>query len=500
VVKASLDFSLVYGITMKSIKIKFFLLFTITFILLIVLFISINNSFLKQYYTYSIKQDFFEYYEKIDQDQDENRLIQDLFILSRKEAINSMVIDRDNNVVFDSLQRTPIKGNTPLNFETLNTVPAYIGQIISDNQEILEGQYYYDTVAADNEWEDVIYINTYGDDYYIVMYKAIDNLNANAEVANQFFIMVSIGLVIIGSVIMFLFARKVTEPIVELKEITEEIAQQDFSHKFEVKTHDEIGQLGANINKMSSELDKAMTSLKEDIKRKEAIDSMRKRFISNVSHELKTPIGIIKGYVEGIKYDVYESEKEKAIYYDVIINETDKMNAMLGQLLSLSTMDSATDTMNLKVFNMAVLIDEVVTKFNRAFEDKGITLHKDAKDDAFIEADYLKIEQVITNYVTNAINHVEGHKEIKISLRRCNKKVVVAVYNSGANIPLQEADNIWESFYKVDKARTREYGGTGLGLSIVRTIMEKHKGKYGFTNRDEGVEFWFELEEYLPED
>jgi signal transduction histidine kinase len=267
-----------------------------------------------------------------------------------------------------------------------------------------------------------------------------------------------------------------------------------------VKTEDEIGILGESINAISEELNKAMNELmgvndklKKDIEVKKQIDEMRKNFISSVSHELKSPIGIIRGYVEGLKYNIANNEEKRDRYIEILIDEGEKMDKIVKQLLNLSNLESETFVLEKTVFDVSLLIDELIEKYEPILKEKDLKIKVIHDEGCIIEADILRLEQVLNNYLTNAINHVDGNNYIEIWTQSINNKVRVSVFNSGKNIPEEELENIWESFYKVDKARSREYGGTGLGLSIVKSIMQHHKAEYGVINMENGVKFWLEF-------
>jgi signal transduction histidine kinase len=231
-----------------------------------------------------------------------------------------------------------------------------------------------------------------------------------------------------------------------------------------------------------------------DIERKTEIDEIRKEFLSNVSHELKTPIALIQGYAEGLKENINEDEESRDFYCEVIMDEANKMNNMVKKLLSLNELEFGNNQVNLEYFDIVALIKSVLGSTDILFKQKEVTLHFEQDESVYVWADELLIEQVVTNYISNALNHVSGQKIIEIKLIPRGDTVRVAVFNTGNNIPEDELDKIWIKFYKVDKARTREYGGSGIGLSIVKAIMNSHNKDCGVINRNVGVEFWFELD------
>ena len=221
---------------------------------------------------------------------------------------------------------------------------------------------------------------------------------------------------------------------------------------------------------------------------------MRKEFIANVSHELKTPIALIQGYAEGLQEGMGEEKESRDYYCDVIVDEANKMNQMVKQLLTLSSLESGNDKPVMDRFNLTELIKGVVNASKILIEQNQIQVEFDDQTPVYVWADEFKIEQVVTNYLSNAIHHIGGEKKIIIRMIPENGLVRVSVFNTGTPIPEEAIPNLWTKFYKVDKARTRAYGGTGIGLSIVKAIMDAHNQQYGVKNWENGVEFWFTLD------
>ena len=221
---------------------------------------------------------------------------------------------------------------------------------------------------------------------------------------------------------------------------------------------------------------------------------MRQEFLANVSHELKTPIALIQGYAEGLQDCINDDAESREFYCEVIIDEAAKMNNMVKKLLSLNQLEFGNDVVNIQRFDLTELINGVIQSATLLAEQKGAQISFEQKQPLYVWGDEFKLEEVVTNYISNAINHVDGEKQIEVTVLHQNDKVRVSVFNTGELIPEDSLDKIWIKFYKVDKARTREYGGSGIGLSIVKAIMDSHHQKYGVYNRKEGVVFWFELD------
>jgi signal transduction histidine kinase len=222
---------------------------------------------------------------------------------------------------------------------------------------------------------------------------------------------------------------------------------------------------------------------------------MRTEFIGNVSHELKTPIALIQGYAEGLKEGISEDPESRAFYCDVIMDEADKMNQLVKNLLTLNQLEYG-EEFTYERFDIIELIQGILQSNEIMIQQKDAEVKLHAESSVFVWGDALKVEQVIRNYLSNALNHVDKERVIDIRVEKDDgkEKVRVTVFNTGEQIPEEDLNQIWGKFYKVDKARTREYGGHGIGLSIVKAIMESFHQDFGVVNYENGVAFWFELD------
>ena len=252
---------------------------------------------------------------------------------------------------------------------------------------------------------------------------------------------------------------------------------------------------------MSERLEQTISNLKEanyklqkDIEQKEKRENMRSEFLGNVSHELKTPIALIQGYAEGLKEGVNDDPESREFYCEVIMDEAGKMNRMVKNLLALNQLEFGQDDVQFERFDITSLISGVLQSLDILIEQKEAQVIFRHKNPVYVWADEFKVEQVVRNYVNNALNHVDGEKVIEIKITKENDMAKITVFNTGTPIPEEDLPHIWEKFYKVDKARTREYVGNGIGLSIVKAIMDSFGKGYGAINHTNGVEFWFELD------
>lgn len=323
---------------------------------------------------------------------------------------------------------------------------------------------------------------------------------------NRILVITVIVIIAIGTIASLIVTTKFTKPIKELEEIAENMSKLKFSKKYREKnTGDEIDNLGKSINKVSKEFESTIKKLKKnnlelerDIEKKSKIDEMRKRFISDVSHELKTPISLIQGYAEGLVENVNTDEESKNFYAEVILDEANKMDKLVKSLLELMKLEYYDIKFNETNFDIVELIREVVKNSRMRIEEENVSVEINEQESVYVLADDFYIEQVLTNYFTNAIKNVtevDGRKEIKINIQKAEEqgKIRISIFNTGKHIDEENIERIWNRFYKIDESRDRSKGGSGIGLSLVKAIMNKCNNKYGVKNVENGVEFYFEL-------
>lgn len=344
------------------------------------------------------------------------------------------------------------------------------------------------------------------DGTWCVMRSPLEAISESAALSRQFLIYSGIVVILFGGVLAFLIARSFTKPISQLVEVTDSLARLDFSKKFTGKTGDEIELLGDSINHVSTELERNLSELKtvnaqlqRDNEIKTRQDQLRRDFIANASHELKTPIALIRAYAEGVSEDVSEDPESRRYYCEIIQDEADKMNQLIKKMTSLMQLESGEEELNISRFELTGLVNGILRRYSILLDQKRIAFSFRYDRELYCWGDEYFIENVINNYISNAANHASAKGEIVVSAGVVDgperPRVRVTVFNTGEHISEEDLSRIWESFYKVDKARTREYGGTGLGLSVVSAIMRAHNMPCGVQNDPGGVSFWFELEQ-----
>ena len=461
----------------------------------------INNTFLEKYYLNDKQKTMQESYQFINNVSNEGSFDSENFDiefqnLCAKNNIDIIIIDAEAKTLKTSSNNYEILSRQLLDylFEEKN-LPA--------NLLLEKGEQYEMRMLLDERTKQE-YIDMWGvlDNGNLFLFRSpLESIRESVAIANRFLAYIGIGAALFASVLIMVISRKITEPIKEMTRISERMIELDFDAKYTGKSKTEIALLGQNINKLSetlettiSELKSANNELKRDIEKKNEMEQMRTEFLSNVSHELKTPIALIQGYAEGLQECVNNDEESRNFYCEVIADEASKMNQMVQKLLTLNQLEFGNNKVSLERFDVTALIDNYLQSSMILCEQKEIQLRMEKYPPIHVWADEYGVEEVFNNYFSNAVNHVDGERIIEVKIQNLQDKVRVSVFNTGKPIPEESVPHLWEKFYKVDKARTREYGGNGVGLSIVKAIMDSMNQSYGVLNYDNGVEFWFELD------
>ena len=381
------------------------------------------------------------------------------------------------------------------------------GTSLVENRTIISSNDNYTLQKVYDERLGDYYLEIWGtldNGYSIILRTPIQGIKDNVNISTTLIKYVGGAILAVGIIAAFAVSTYITRPIKQLSNIAEKMSEMDFNARYEGSDKGEIGLLGKSMNNMSekleqniAELKKANLELKKDIDKKEKLEIMRTDFLSNVSHELKTPIALIQGYAEGLKEGITDDPESMEFYCDVIMDEANKMNTMVKRLLTLNQIEFGNDEPEMERFDINELIASVADANAIRAGQKNMSIVFDNRNEHnFVWADEYKTEEVLTNYISNALNHCDGKRAIEVRTEKSENggTITVTVYNSGKNIADEDLERIWEKFYKTDKARTREYGGNGIGLSIVKAIMDSMGQEYGVRNVSDGVEFWFNLD------
>lgn len=467
----------------------------------ILVFILVSNSFISKTYLYNSKiRTIKKLYERVETGISEGKFEdsdfkEKLSQMCSTNAIGMIIVDIDSQSLF-------FYGSKEEEMKIALWDKVFLKEK-SQYNEVIEATEEYQIAQGFDDRTNQEYIEMWGvlsNDNLFLVRVAASNIQTTIEIMNKMLYIVAAITLLLGLVIITVLTRVVSKPILQLADISERMSHLDFDVKYEGKHDNEIGMLGENINIMSralentiSELKTANNELKRDIERKEQLEEQRREFVSNVSHELKTPLAIIQGYAEGIMDGVSDDEESRNYYCSVIVDEATRMNELVRKLLEIQELESGTDTITMERFDIVSVINSRI-KATEVLVKKDIRVEFDGNKPIYVWGDVFKIEEVFTNLLSNAINYCSGDKLIKISIEEREGVSHIEVFNTGEQIPKEHIEHVFEKFYKIDKARSREYGGSGIGLSIVKAIMDSMNQKVGVYNREDGVVFWFELD------
>ena len=487
---------------LKSVKVKLFLMLSLIILLIILFLILVNNFVFGEFYLYSKTQSLKNVYEIINDYYNSGANI-DIDSELEKIAIKNnfdILIRNDQNINVFTSNKDFFSTLGQMN-EMTNSMSS--GQIIEQDEK-----YNIKKMKDIKTGISYVLLSSQLDNGYLLYIRIpLTSIEESVKISNNFLYLMAGFTILISAVIVSFVTRKFADPILELNNIAKKMANLDFSHKYRITdADDEINNLGKSINVMSDKLERTIKQLRrtnieleKDIEEKSKIDEMRKSFISDVSHELKTPIALIQGYSEGLLENVNTDEESRKFYAEVILDESNKMDKLVKQLLELMTIEYGKREFNDNKFNVVELEKQVIIKSQVMLQEKEAKMELVSPEEINVIADDFYIEQVISNYVTNALKHVKevnGENYIKIynEVNIEKNKVRIKVFNTGDKIKEEDMARIWNRFFKADESRNRDDGGTGIGLSFVKAIMNNYKNEYGVMNKENGVEFYFDLD------
>ncbi|HDR4905213.1 TPA: HAMP domain-containing protein [Bacillus cereus] len=333
---------------------------------------------------------------------------------------------------------------------------------------------------------------------YAFAIASLQPVNEAMLVLKDYYVYALIIVFLVIILLSFYYSKIIVKPLIKINRVTKKMANFDFSEKLPVTADDEIGGLSGSINTLSvnlkdriDRLNVANTKLQQDIERERQLEKTRKEFISGVSHELKTPLSVIRSFAEGIKDGV---SKDTSYYTDVILEETENMNRLIVEMLELAKLESGTYKLDMTTFSIGELTQQVYTKLLFSMEEKHLQVNIDADPSILVKANRSRIEQVVVNLLSNAIRYTPDGEKIQVSIIEAEDTVKVEIENTGNPIPEESLEKIWDRFYRLDASRSRHTGGTGLGLSIVKNILDLHHAEYGVYNTTNSVVFYFNLQ------
>lgn len=310
-----------------------------------------------------------------------------------------------------------------------------------------------------------------------------------ADILKSQLIYISMILIIVAFLIALVISNQLSRPIVEIQKAAKKIAKGDWDISISNKSNDEIGQLTVAILEMAEELRKT--------------DNLRKELIGNISHELRTPLSLIKGYAETIRDLTGNIPEKREKQLDIIIRESDRLARLISDILNLSQLETGAIKAVLKPIDLKDVLIDMQNRFENMAIQQNITLDIRPFKSIKVLADVAQIEQVMVNLLSNAFQHCDENKSIRVTTEETLDQVTVAVIDEGSGIPKEHLSSIWDRYYKISKSTesnnsNNKSQGTGLGLAIVKNILENHQSNYGIESEEgQGTKIWFTLKKNL---
>lgn len=394
------------------------------------------------------------------------------------------------------------------NIEDMKSLTHFCSELLSNTELIKE-------VLSTDKIQSTIFTNKYStykkigiissmslkseNDSILISVSSVQPIKEASSVIRSFYIYLFIGFLILAIFLSRIYSKLISKPLINLNNVAKRMSTLDFEAKCEVNSDDEIGNLASTLNFLSSNLEHSLQTLQEknnqlerDIEKERNLENMRKDFVSSVSHDLKTPLGIIIGYAEGLK-DGIVSGKDAEVYLETIIDEATKMNLLLTNMLDLSKLESDTINLNLESFNIVRLLQGMVKRFSLELQNKGLKIIFNLPEYAYVEGDIITLERVVQNLLSNAIKYTPRGNEIIISVVESEKTYLISFENKGITIPTKELDNVFVKFYRLDKSGDRTKNSYGLGLATVKRILTLHNSDFSLNNGKNSVIFSFTL-------
>ena len=494
--------SLNFKAKLKSLKSKLwfniFLQVAAIFIVFVTVLMLCNSAMLSQFFELRQKNALISQIKRLDE-----------IVISDTQAVSETLTDISENYNFD-VEIYDSRGNIKYTTQGAQMMDFFIdgrhdfGMIHEDlivikSQALSDGTVYEEAVRRFDNSEFLLCRKQIGADLFAEVKIQKQLILSSAQTANEFITVIAVVCLLLSLVWVVVFARRFSKPLTQMNEITRDMANLKFDRTIAVDRTDEIGQLAQSVNEMSASLSRTLDDLKstnaklrDEIELERELDKMRKTFVANVSHELKTPIAIISGYAEGLKLNVNAKNRDE--YCDTIIDESGRMNSLVLSILELSKYESGQVPANKTAFDIGGMTDMLL---NRIFANSDIKAENKIPPETAVFADEMQIEQALRAYLENAKSHVNEGGEVTVFSEEIDGKIRVCVHNTGSHIERDKMPYIWQSFYRGDDSHKRDKTRFGLGLSIVNAVMNIHNNRCGVYNTDSGVTFWFEVDKEI---
>lgn len=467
-----------------SIKKKMFVFFGALMIGFILVLVIVDLFFASNFFIYESKNQMSDICRSIKNEfpqfekSDFNSFYEYLESINERRNVKVLVINESGDILFRQNDVTSFGSRR--NRLTKRYSDFFQSNIykLDNNEEVYEV-----FKGRDDALRTVALMTKLDENYYLFLSRSLSSIQDNVSISNKLIIIIGLAMFVIGTVLVFIMAKRMSSSVIQINSVARSIANLDFTQRVQVKEKGEIGELANSINIISDKLNESISSLKDNV-------VSREQLIRDMSHELKTPIAAVKGYAEGLKFGIASDRQKAEKYCDVIVSQCDEMNNLVKSMLNLSKMDNMKGNVEKDTFLISDFNNLIKESFEIKLLEKKINFVTDEYVDKSICANFLLLQQAISNYVDNAIRYTHEGGTVELNYLWEDNEIRITVFNTGETIDESELEHLWDAFYKVDKSRTQN--GTvnyGVGLAIVKKIADIHKGKVWVENRDNGVLF-----------
>lgn len=444
---------------------------------LILLGVLFNTLFLETFYVYQNKSLLVDVARQAE-DMYQKGLSTDgveLAALDRSESVSIFFLNEKLEIIYRSSNQNHLTDP--------KKIPREIETQISQGVEL---PFFGTTEKGDSEAPNIVYAKAVGDKSVMVLVKSIKGIRESVAIANHFYTFAGLASLLIGMLAIIPFSRIVTQPIIRMQEVTRALSQLNFSQLVTVHGQDELSELAESINTMSTQLQRSITALQEDVVR-------HKQLIRDLSHELKAPLAVIKGYSEGLMHGLATSRDKQEQYMKTIVNECVRMDGLIQDMLYLSKLEAGTYQPSVTEFYAKAFLEGVIDRFASQLQEKNCVCVLQCDPNITLRADVKLLEKAISNYLDNAVTHVNSNGAVVVECKPKAGSMEIFVTNTGVPIPEEQIARIWDAFYMCDTARNRTANGHGVGLAIVKSVADLHHAKCFVANTEHGVQFVFSL-------
>lgn len=459
-----------------SLNRNIYIMTSVVLIIVFIVFFLISKIFLGEYYVNHKKQQVIKVAEKLKKSDFDN-----IIELGEENNLEINILEKDE--LFSILKKT-IKTDK----EQEKMIYDFIGA------EEVRKVFQLKNQGKKGKDRTVILIEKLNETDYLLIYSPVYSIGEAMRITSTFTFYVLLATVILTLILNALITKRISKPILEINNLAKKLSELNFSEKIKINRKDELGELANSINTMSDNLKFTIDDLKVsnerlklEVKKEKEIDKMRREFIGNINHELKTPIALIKGFAEGLKDDI---KIDKDYYISVIEEECDNMDNLVQRLLLLTKYNSEFEIVR-KDFDIKLLISDILKRYKYEIDKKQVNVNIDIKEKFIINADFDELKIAIDNLFRNALSHIKNGEIITIVYEQTNFGFLFFIKNPCEFMAQESIEKLWVPFNKRDKARTRNNGSTGLGLSIVAAIMKKHEFHYGAVYENNEIKFYF---------